>query len=547
VDPQGGLDLTAASSYANLVGAATGVGSLKRVEPGEPSLSLLYEKLAARTIGGRAGIGTPMPSGGAPALTADHLAAVSKWIRGGAPADRVVDGTAALLATCLPPPQPLIVDPPDPPGGGVGIQLRQPAYELPPASDNEICMSTYYDFTKTNLVPEWAQFDCPEFAATNNPSGKCFVFHKQKLVQDAQSHHSIIHIYAGVHDQTHPGWGPWTHKFADGASPHGAACDPTAVDPGTGYNAGCSGAVQETIACLGYGPPDFSNFGNPGAIANGGNAPSFAGSQEPYFEQTFADGVYAMLPMQGIVVWNSHSFNFTTYDSTMSQYLNLEFSRPEDQRYPLQGIFDASSIFVQDVPPFETREYCRTYTLPEGARLFELSSHMHQWGVLFRIWGPPQTPCVPACPGGFSASVGCERDATIPICSGPGDPADLMYTTTDYSDPLQLYFDPPRPHDTGDDAARTYLYCAVYDNGATPASPPVKLRSRSPVPPLGLPVGGPCGADLVACLDGPNQGMRCGGDDAQCPGSVCDACPLRGGMTTGDEMFILLGSFYVPR
>jgi hypothetical protein len=27
---------------------------------------------------------------------------------------------------------------------------------------------------------------------------------------------------------------------------------------------------------------------------------------------------------------------------------------------------------------------------------------------------------------------------------------------------------------------------------------------------------------------------------------LCDACPLRGGVTTDDEMFVLLGIYYVP-
>jgi hypothetical protein len=405
-------------------------------------------------------------------------------------------------------------------------------------------MATYYDLTKTNLVPAWAQVDCPGWGAANNPSGTCFVYHRQTLVQDPQSHHSIVHINTGTHDHTDPGWGPWTYKFAGG----GAPCDPTAVDPATGYNPGCSAAVRPALACVGYGPPDFGSFGDPSSIATGssGNAPTFAGAQEPFFEQVFADGVFAMLPMQGIVAWNSHAFNLTRFDTTMSQYLNLVFARPEDQRYPVRGIFDANSIFVHDVPPFETREYCRTYTLPQGARLFELSSHMHQWGVLFRVWGPPQTPCIPACPGGFASSVGCERSSDKPLCTGPGDPAELVYTTTDYTDPLQLYFEPPLAHDSGDVADRTYLFCAVYDNGTTPESPPVKLRSASPTPPLGLPVGGPCPAVLVACVDGSRKGTLCGGDDARCPGSVCDACPVRGGMTTGDEMFILLGSYFVP-
>ena len=48
------------------------------------------------------------------------------------------------------------------------------------------------------------------------------------------------------------------------------------------------------------------------------------------------------------------------------------------------------------------------------------------------------------------------------------------------------------------------------------------------------------------CLDGPNKGHLCGLDDSLCPESVCDACPLEGGVTTEDEMFIMLGFYYMP-
>ena len=97
----------------------------------------------------------------------------------------------------------------------------------------------------------------------------------------------------------------------------------------------------------------------------------------------------------------------------------------------------------------------------------------------------------------------------------------------------------------------------MYDNGSTPDSPPVKRKSTSPDAPdfLGgaFPtlLGGPC-HKAVACMGGPNQGMICSDpnndnlpDDSLCPESVCDACPVRGGVTTEDEMFILLGQFYL--
>jgi hypothetical protein len=43
--------------------------------------------------------------------------------------------------------------------------------------------------------------------------------------------------------------------------------------------------------------------------------------------------------------------------------------------------------------------------------------------------------------------------------------------------------------------------------------------------------------------------MPCGGDHSLCgepENEWCDACPARGGVTTEDEMFILMGSYFIP-
>lgn len=547
VSPQGGLDLTAGNSYANLIGVASQGASppMKRVEPGEPALSFLYNKLAAATIPGHpTGGGSPMPAGGAPALTAEHLEAIERWIRGGAPENLTVEGTALLLGSCLPTPDPLTIPVPDPPGAGLGAQLQQTPWPLPSEDEDEICMSTYYDLTLTSLIPASAEVPCPAALLppsmggtnVNNPSGRCFAYHRQTLYQDPQSHHSIIHLYTGGYGPTDGGWGNWTYKFQDQSNPlEGSSCDPTDVDAATGYNPGCSGFVKSAVACINYGPPDFS-FGGVGG--NTGTAPAFGGSQEPFFQTAYPPGVYSILPMQGIVVWNSHAFNLTSTNTTMSQYLNLEAAAPADQLYPVQAVFDSGSIFVQNVPPFETREYCRTFTLPANAQLFELSSHTHRHGVLFRMWAPPNVPCVPG-------DAACVPRPDTPI-----------YLSTEYSDPLQLVFDPPIGHGSGGSAAaiqaRTYLYCSVFDNGAGPGSPDVKRRSTSPEPPNNLPFGGPCQGTEVQCMGGPNQGTLCFGHNSTCdssPGAgdgVCDACPLRGGVTTEDEMFIGLGSYFIP-
>jgi len=538
VAPQGGLDLTddpatpQIDSYARLVNipAVGAAPPLNRVEPGEPALSFLYNKLASATLTGHVtGGGSPMPAGGNPPLTPEHLEAIEKWIHGGAPENLNVAGTSLLLATCLPPDDPLTIPVPAEPGAGVGVQLQQTPWDLPAQSENEICMSTFYDLTGTGLVPASAKVPCPPaFLNVNNPSGECFAYKSQTLWQDPQSHHSIIHIYTGTADVSDVGWGPWTYKFQDETNPlEATSCNPTTVDT-TGRNPGCSGEVVRAGACIGYGPSDYSN--------NNNTAPSFSGSQEPFSQQNYPTGVYSILPMSGIVVWNSHAFNLTTGDTTMSQYLNLDFALgSSEQQFPVKAIFDAGSIFVTDVPPFETREYCRTYTLPEGAALFELTSHTHRHGVLWRTWAPPNTPCVPG------------QAACVPRSDQP------LYLSTEYTDPLQLDFDPPILHGFGttaaDKAARTYLYCSVYDNGAGPGSPEVKRRSTSPVPPL--PFGGPCPANQTQCI-GPNQGTLCFGLDSLCDSSPgagdgdCDACPLKGGLSSEDEMFILIGSYYIP-
>jgi hypothetical protein len=376
-------------------------------------------------------------------------------------------------------------------------------------------MPTYDDLTAPGLVPEWAKFDCAVTAT--NPSGKCFRWHRQTLAQDSQSHHSILHIYTGAYPVTDPGWGAWTYKSGPSA---GAPCGPTAVD-GTGINPGCSGAIRTSTACIFFfGPPDWSAQ----------TSPTFGGSQEPLFSQEFADGVYAVLPLQGVVVWNSHAFNLTTFGSTMDQYLNIDFAQPADQLYPAQAIFDDTSIFVMTVPPYESREYCRTLTLPANARLFHLSSHMHKRGVLWRTWGPPNSSCTPG--------PSCLPNTTTPL-----------YLSTDYTDPVQLYFDPPMVV-SGTTSQRTFKFCAKYDNGEADMTT-VKRFSTSPDPP-GIVPGGPCPVSETRCIGGPNHNQLCNGDHAVCDSSPgagdgdCDACTLRGGVTTEDEMFIWLGTYYVP-
>lgn len=75
-----GLRLDAGSSYDLLVGVGSGeVGSLQRVNPGNPDASYLIQKLE-----GSAAVGVRMPYGG-PYLDDATIAVIRQWIAAGAP------------------------------------------------------------------------------------------------------------------------------------------------------------------------------------------------------------------------------------------------------------------------------------------------------------------------------------------------------------------------------------------------------------------------------------------------------------------------------
>ena len=590
--PQGGLDLSPAVAYANLVDVpSTILPEQKRVEPGLPAGSLLWRKLAAATIGLAGVPGTAMPNA-LPPIPENELEAMRLWIHGGAPEAGVVIGTEALLSSCLPPPDPIKIRPPAVPDPAVGVQIHAPAWTISARDPNnpgqdgedEVCYATYYNFA--NVIPADAQTDCPDF--WGGPPRKCFYLNKSELTQDPNSHHSIIHLYKGAYDSTRPnfslftcqggvngahdgticnvpsrpdctfpdgkggqclptdydirdadsGLGPFTCR---GGANDGIPCDPLAIGVAApagadcGEGSGCAGKVKSGVACIGYGPPDFG-FDVTGSGSN--NSPNIGGSQQPVSRSDYPPGVFSMLPVDGIVVWNSHAFNLTAQATTNEQWLNLYYAGASDRSWQVRSIFDSRDIFVQDVPAFEKREYCRTHTLPKGARLFQFSSHTHKRGELFRIWGP-----------GITQECGNERPIKPADCQPEAGPS--IFTTTDYSDPMVLTFDPPVAFDGDDPSTRRYKFCTRYDNGAdVPLE--VKRRSTSPTPPLFVAPGGPCRVEDAACLSGPRKGELCNGDNRFCdsaPGAndgSCDACPLRGGVTTEDEMFILLGLFYVP-
>ena len=98
-----------------------------------------------------------MPNGAFAPLTPSELHAVELWIYNGAPVDGVVKNTDTLLGSCLPPPEPQKIRPPDLPLPASTALLA--AVDDPRNGEGEVCFATYCDFSAE--VPDGLKFPCP--------------------------------------------------------------------------------------------------------------------------------------------------------------------------------------------------------------------------------------------------------------------------------------------------------------------------------------------------------------------------------------------------
>jgi hypothetical protein len=97
VSPQADLALAPGASYASLVSVPSLMDPPRlRVDPGDPEESVLWRKVAVRTLGFADVPGLGMPIGDPP-VDVDELEAVRLWIAAGAPASGVVAEAQALL------------------------------------------------------------------------------------------------------------------------------------------------------------------------------------------------------------------------------------------------------------------------------------------------------------------------------------------------------------------------------------------------------------------------------------------------------------------
>lgn len=594
---QGGLDLSPGLAYDNLVDqpvqSIAARPQLKRVSPAKKENSLLWINLAAAALPDEweAPL-NPMPLGGLRPLTVDELDLVRLWIEHGAPRQGVVPGTDQLEGICLPPEKPLETKPLDPPPPGEGIQLRAPTQLLPPFSEREGCFVTYYDVT--DQVPE----------RFRGPSGDTFRYKRIESRQDPLSHHAVVIPYNGRAAIDDPVWG----GFACGGGPmHGERCEPTDPDS-CGDEGVCGSAFTPSVACIGYGPGDASiGVGNdslfntmaaglgsvdgiyaeaplkgmlvwdshafnvtdePGKLDIWVNL-DFAEPEEQQHElQRFTEitaqfglsipafgaqqicAVYELEPGTHIIELSSHNHkrgrSFQTFDGAFRCMGGPNEGAPcspfgPDPNYPVDDLCAGAACASPITPTIGDCDANGSVALDEVVT-----------GVNMALGRYGMEACPDFDPDGDGGVDVVDLIEAVHYAVEPErDPeASLLYTSTTYADPAVVSFDPPRTFE-GTAEERTLTFCGLYENGFLDPSQ-VKRKSTSPRPDGGFP-GGACRTP-VACAEG-RIGEPCSGSgqaerDASCdstPGAgdgFCDACTAAFGVTTDDEMFILLGAFY---
>lgn len=490
----GDLDLTPEFAYENLMEVPSVGSNFARVYPGSRERSSLWLKMYGHVDPSITSLALMPPSGPVPLDWEFEL--LRRWLVAGAPETGVVLGTEELLPGCLSEPTPQSIIPLEAPEATEGVQFQMPGFDLYAASEREVCFATYYDLR--DVVPEEYQSE----------DGQVFYFDGWEVRQDALSHHLIVFLpVSEAGDVTPDDFSNWSCAGGDRA---GEVCDPREREA-CGLRGFCRTPVEDSLACNSYAPVLTRQ--------------SLA-VQQAQSTQEFYPGTYREWPLEGVMLWNSHSFNLTAVDHILRGRFNLRFAR--DRSYPqleaggFDTLFGIPRLIGEGAAPYTEQVLCERAVLPMGAMVTGLSSHTHSRGKHFWYEMPDGTH---------------------------------IYDSYIYNDPLNLFFDEPMAFLDPDPAERTLTYCSLFRNGVDEDGNPVPdevtrasdIEYAVPIGRLGPNIGlcepTQCvneGMYEVECDDGvANQA----GDDAACDSSPgagdgsCDACSITGGVTTGNEMF----------
>ena len=599
----GGLDLRAGVAYQNLVDVdAVTVPGLKRVFAGEKEQSLLCLNLAAKTDPAewKAPL-RPMPLDPVPALSADELEAMRLWIQKGAPQDGVVPGTDTLLNACLPPPAPLTVKPLPPPDPGTGVQIHMPPWILHAQSEREVCFATYYDVT-AQVPPEFRGPDGTTFRYKLNTvrqepqSHHLIVNLYQGQATPSDPGWGTFQCNGGPHDGE-------TCDPTDVTFCGDGTCATTPVtsiacigfgpgDAGLGINSVGFSGTQQTAAEFRFPEGVYREIPLKGMImwnSHAFNLTDTDGKLEAWLNFYFAAPDEQKVPSAQIFdttdifkmqvpafsteeVCNIHELGPNTHLFELSSHAHRHMKRWRTfvGAYTCDGGSNQGQPcdpFGADFasPAFCPGANCVSVTQPRsGDCNFDQTVTVNELitGVNIALGTSPVDACIEADVNG-DGEVAINEILTAVNAALSGVPAaaprklddSFVYVSQLYNDPIVERFDPPMIFSRPKASDRSLTYCALYDNGFTNPTE-VKRKSTSPNPPIDIPgVGGPCqtptncvAGQVGAACSGASQTKRNQSCDSA-PGAgdgLCDACPLHGGVTTEDEMFLLLGQFYIP-
>jgi len=600
----GGLDLRPGASYDSLVDAdATSVAGYKRVLAGNKTRSLLWVNLAAKTLPDEwTAPLRAMPADPQPALSMSELEAVRRWIEKGAPEEGVIEGTDTLLDACLPPPEPLVIKPLPPPDPGKGVQIEMPPWVLGANSEREVCFASYYDITD-QVPPQFRGPDGTTFRYKFNAIRQTPLSHHLivNLYTGSTPPESSVWGDYTCKGGSQPGVA--CSPTALGFCGEGGFCATDPVnsiacigfgpgDGGLGINSAGFTGTQETASEFDFFPGVYREVPLKGLIlwnSHAFNLTDLEGTLNAYLNFEFAAPEEQLTPARQI--FNTEEiFTMNVPPFSAQEVCNIHQLAPNTNLFELGshahqrmkrwrtflGAFTCDGGPRTGTPcspfgaDFETPDICAGAPCvsmvrdPVGDCNIDGEVTMDELLVSVNIANGATglEVCGEADTNGDRAVsiddiIGCVNAALngVPPERARDAEESLLYVSLVYNDPLVLRFDEPMVFSRASVSDRSLTYCGLYDNGFTdPAK--VKTRSGSPNPPFPLPgVGGPCQTP-THCTAGkvsePCSGTRQAARDASCNSGtntgdgVCDACPLRGGVTTEDEMFILLGQFFIP-
>lgn len=509
----GGLDLSAGASWESLVDADSSNSKNKRVQPGQPTDSFLYQKVQAATEPGSVQIaGSPMPLGNA--LSAKELEALRLWIAKGAPKSGTVSepsknlDVGSLLDACLPNATPVKIKPLEPPPAEEGFQLVLPAFTLEAGKEIEHCIPFTYDLT--SKIPARYKDEARNVIVTNG----------SRIRQDPQSHHLVIWNPKQDLSTLAADVSSWT---CYGGPKQGQTCDPKKGSSECGEGGACGGKPVPGTFCTDEASALVPGGGDVDPLtriiallgllgATGGSMPDqMIGTQTPQQYTPPLDGVYTEIPLRGVFWYNSHAFNLTESDTLLEARVNYFYAKDLKREMKLQT--DSSQVSIAEgTPPFTRKTYCAKHVVPRNYEIATLASHTHRRGEHFWV-----------------------KDTT----------GKQIYETFDYSDPAYTHFEPWLKFSGSDEASRTLEYCATFNNGLTKDDKPdlslVTRASKMPERSSCVPIACVAGKVTAACTTDSDCDSTPGKGDGD-----CDACVIKGGPTTENEMFALLPWYVFP-